>query len=75
MRPAVFPEADLFRRREAFLDLVARARLAPPAQRERFLAAAAMVAQLHQEVTGAPLLPDVAGHLSAAGRNAVPLRA
>ncbi len=57
------PDADHYRRREAFLDLIARAHLAPPAQRAHFLADAATIASLHFQTTGTPLVSDPASRL------------
>jgi len=65
MDSALFPHAELRRRRARFLDRVARARLASYAQRDALLREAITVAQLHHELTGTPLLADVEGYLHA----------
>lgn len=66
MDQPLFPQSDLYRRRERFLELVARARLAPPTQHADLLRDAATVAQLHRELTGTPLLPHVNRYLDVA---------
>jgi hypothetical protein len=69
MRNASFPDAELRFRREVFLELVARAQLAPPDQRADLLRDAATIATLHEELTGTPLLTDIAEYLRAGGRD------
>jgi hypothetical protein len=63
----LFPDADRYGRLHAFADLVARAELAPPAQREHLIGEAAAIAVLHRELTGTPLWPAVDAYLHELG--------
>ena len=67
MERPLFPDADRCRRLQALTDLVARAELAPPAQREHLLGEAAAIAVLHRELTGTPLWTGVDAYLHELG--------